>query len=197
MKENTHNPAKRGIGIASFYHGIRFHRFRRALFEFTSAGIDVTPDGHAVRVLVSSTEFGQGTNTILTQVPRETLGLDYWGVTMVYNDTNIVPKYGPTVASRTAMVIGRIVERSCLQLIAMLREQAGLGEDFSSDEFFAACERLRSTRGEVVSLCRYEAPPGIFWDDQSYRGEAYPAYAWSVQVAQVAVDTITYLPIRN
>jgi CO/xanthine dehydrogenase Mo-binding subunit len=41
-------------------------------------------------------------------------------------------------------------------------------------------------------LCRYEPPPGIFWDDQTYRGEAYPAYAWSVQVAQVAVDTVTY-----
>jgi CO/xanthine dehydrogenase Mo-binding subunit len=44
----------------------------------------------------------------------------------------------------------------------------------------------------VVSLCRYEAPPNIFWDDQKYRGEAYPAYAWSIHVAQVAVDTVTY-----
>ncbi len=61
-----------------------------------------------------------------------------------------------------------------------------------ASEFFAACERLRAKNGEVVSLCRYEAPPGIFWDDQKYRGEAYPAYAWSVHVAQVAVDTVTY-----
>ena len=44
----------------------------------------------------------------------------------------------------------------------------------------------------MVSLCRYEAPPDIYWDDQTYRGEAYRAYAWSVQVAQVAVDTVTY-----
>jgi CO/xanthine dehydrogenase Mo-binding subunit len=50
----------------------------------------------------------------------------------------------------------------------------------------------RSAHGEVKSLCRYEAPPNIFWDDQKYRGEAYPAYAWSIQVAQVAVDTVTY-----
>jgi len=41
-------------------------------------------------------------------------------------------------------------------------------------------------------LCRYEPPPNIYWDDQKYRGEAYPAYAWSVHVAQVAIDTITY-----
>ena len=120
--------------------------------------------------------------------------MDYQNVTMASPDFVLsFPNGGPTVASRTAAVIGRIVERSCLQLIAMLREQASsLGEDFSTDEFFTACERLRSTHGDVVSLCRYEAPPGIFWDDQTYRGEAYPAYAWSVQVAQVAVDTITY-----
>jgi CO/xanthine dehydrogenase Mo-binding subunit len=47
-------------------------------------------------------------------------------------------------------------------------------------------------KGEVVSMVRYEAPPGIFWDDETYHGEAYGSYAWSVQIAQVAVDTATY-----
>ena len=74
----------------------------------------------------------------------------------------------------------------------MLRADAGLGASFSREEFFAACERYRAAQGKVVSLVRYEAPPGIFWDDQKYRGEAYPAYAWSVHIAQVAVDTVTY-----
>jgi CO/xanthine dehydrogenase Mo-binding subunit len=107
-------------------------------------------------------------------------------------DTSIVPNSGPTVASRTSMVVGRLIERAGRQLVAMLREHAGLDEHFTNEEFFAACERYRAAQGEVVSLCRYEAPPNIFWDDQKYRGEAYPAYAWSVQVAQVAVDTVTY-----
>jgi CO/xanthine dehydrogenase Mo-binding subunit len=107
-------------------------------------------------------------------------------------DTSIVPNSGPTVASRTSMVVGRLIERASQQLVAMLRERAGLGEHFTGEDFFAACERLRAAGGEVRSLCRYEAPPNIFWDDQKYRGEAYPAFAWSVQVAQVAVDTVTY-----
>jgi CO/xanthine dehydrogenase Mo-binding subunit len=107
-------------------------------------------------------------------------------------DTSIVPNSGPTVASRTSMVVGRLIERASVQLIAMLRENAGLGESYSREEFFAACEGYRNAHGEVVSLVRYEAPPGIFWDDQKYRGEAYPAFAWSIHVAQVAVDTVTY-----
>ncbi len=189
-RENAANPVKRGMGIAAFYHGSGFtgsgERYLNSL-----AGVDVTPEG-IVRVLVSSTEFGQGTNTVLTQIVAETLGLDYGDVMMAPADTGIVPNSGPTVASRTAMVVGKLVERASHQLAEMLRENAGLPMQFSSKEFFAACERYRAEVGQVVSFCRYEAPPNIFWDDQKYRGEAYPAFAWSVQVAQVAVDTVTY-----
>ena len=68
-------PIKRGMGIAAFYHGSGFtgsgERYLNSL-----AGLDVTPEGK-VRVLVSSTEFGQGTNTILTQIAAEAIGIDY------------------------------------------------------------------------------------------------------------------------
>ncbi len=189
-EENPGNAVKRGMGIAAFYHGSGFtgsgERYLNSL-----AGVDVTPEGK-VRVLVSNTEFGQGTNTILTQISAEAIGVGYDDVMMAPADTGIVPNSGPTVASRTSMVVGRLIERAGMQLVEMLREQAGLGEHFTREEFFAACERLRAAQGEVRSLCRYEAPPNVFWDDQKYRGEAYPAYAWSIQVAQVAVDTVTY-----
>ncbi len=188
-KENAASPVKRGMGIAAFYHGSGFtgsgERYLNSL-----AGVDVIDD--KVRVLVSSTEFGQGTNTILTQIAAEAIGLDYEDVVMAPPDTGIVPNSGPTVASRTSMVVGRLIERASRQLVAQLQESAGLPQSFTPQEFFAACERYRAKNGEVVSLCRYEAPPNIFWDDQKYRGEAYPAYAWSIHVAQVAVDTVTY-----
>ncbi|MGH9598458.1 MAG: xanthine dehydrogenase family protein molybdopterin-binding subunit, partial [Terracidiphilus sp.] len=161
------------------------------LYLDSLAGVDVTPEGQ-VRVLVSNTEFGQGTNTVLTQIASEALGVDYNDLAMAPADTGVVPNSGPTVASRTVMVVGRLIERAGSQLIAMLREHAGLANPHTRDEFFAACERYRAAHGKVESLCRYEAPPGVHWDDQNYRGEAYPAYAWAIQVAQVAVDTVTY-----
>lgn len=189
-RENLDNPVKRGMGIAAFYHGSGFTGSGEEYLN-SLAGIDVTPQGIA-RVLVSNTEFGQGTNTILTQVAAEALGIDYGDVTMAAPDTGLVPNSGPTVASRTSMVVGRLIERAGRQLIALLRVHASLSESYTRDEFFAACERYRAQKGEVVSLCRYEPPPGIHWDDKTYRGEAYGAYAWAVYVAQVAVDTITY-----
>jgi len=188
-RENMTSPVKRGMGIAAFYHGSGFtgsgERYLSSL-----AGVDVLEG--KVRVLVSSTEFGQGTNTVLTQIAAETLGLAYDDVAMAPPDTGMVPNSGPTVASRTSMVVGKLIERACLQLIETLKAQAGLGENFSRGEFFAACEKLRAAQHEAKSLVRYEAPPHIFWDDQKYRGEAYPAYAWAIHVAQVAVDTATY-----
>jgi CO/xanthine dehydrogenase Mo-binding subunit len=189
-KENKTSPVKRGLGIAAFYHGSGFTGSGERNLN-SLAGIDVTDDDK-VRVLVSSTEFGQGTNTVLTQIAAEAIGIDYEDVMMAPPDTGIVPNSGPTVASRTSMVVGRLIERACLQLVTLLREESGLAETFSRQDFFSACERYRSAKGDVVSLCRYEAPPNIFWDDQKYRGEAYPAYAWSIHVAQVAVDTVTY-----
>ncbi len=188
--ENRTNPVKRGLGIAAFYHGSGFTGSGEVYLN-SLAGVDVTPEGK-VRVLVSNTEFGQGTNTILTQVAAESLGVDYADVLMAAPDTGIVPNSGPTVASRTSMVVGRIIERACSQLLDMLREQAGLGPGYTQEEFLAACERWRAQHGQVASFCRYEAPPNIYWDDQKYHGEAYGAYAWAIYVAQVAVDTITY-----
>jgi len=189
-RENQTGAVKRGMGIAAFYHGSGFTGSGEVILN-SLAGVDVTSEDR-VRVLVSNTEFGQGTNTILTQVAAEALGIEYDRVTMAPADTGQVPNSGPTVASRTSMVVGRLIERAGLQLVSMLREHAGLGEKYTTEEFFAACAQYRKTKGEVLSKCRYEPPPGIKWDDEVYHGEAYGAYAWAVYVAQVAVDTVTY-----
>ncbi|MGA2218368.1 MAG: xanthine dehydrogenase family protein molybdopterin-binding subunit [Terracidiphilus sp.] len=188
--ENPSSPIKRGLGIAAFFHGSGFtgsgERYLNSL-----AGLDVTPEGK-LRVLVANTEFGQGTNTVLSQIAAEATGLGYDDVVMAPPDTGIVPNSGPTVASRTTMVVGHLIERAGQQLLAMLRDHAQLGAHYTREEFFSACDRYRAAHGKVESLCRYEAPPNIYWDDKTYHGEAYPAYVWSVQIAQVAVDTVTY-----
>jgi CO/xanthine dehydrogenase Mo-binding subunit len=188
--ENQKRPVKRGLGIAAFYHGSGFTGSGERILN-SLAGMEVTPEGQ-VRVLVSNTEFGQGTNTVLTQIAAEALGIDYDDILMAPSDTGIVPNSGPTVASRTVMVVGRLIERAGAQLLKMLHDDAGLNESHSRQDFFASCERYREANGKVVSLVRYEAPPGIFWDDETYHGEAYPSYAWSIHLAQVAVDTVTY-----
>ena len=154
---------------------------------------DGDTDGKStVRVLVSSTEFGQGTNTVLCQIAAEALDLPYDDVRIASPDTSQVPNSGPTVASRTAMVVGNLVRSAALGIRQILTASGLLNTSYSREEFRAACRRHIAEHGELKSYARYDAPAGVFWDDQKYRGEAYAAFAWAVYIAEVAVDLSTY-----
>jgi CO/xanthine dehydrogenase Mo-binding subunit len=154
------------------------------------AGLEALADGR-VRILVSSTEIGQGTNTILSQIVAETLGLDYDQIEIARPDTSNVPNSGPTVASRTCMVVGKLLESAAIGLKQTLVKAGLLAEKYSAAEFAAACSRYIGEFGPLKSFSQYEAPPGIYWDDDAYRGDAYGAFAWAVYVADVSVDTVT------
>src|SRR6185312_10388401 len=97
-----------------------------------------TPDGH-VRVLAASTEIGQGTNTIFAQIAAEALGLDYDLIEVSQPDTANVPNSGPTVASRTCMIVGKLVESAVLGVKQTLVGSGLLKEQFTRPEFQAAC----------------------------------------------------------
>ncbi len=188
--QNPTSAKKKGIGMAAFLHGAGFtgsgERYLNAL-----VGLEATAAG-GLRVLVSSTEFGQGTNTILCQIAAETLGLEYDDVSMAPVDTSVSPNSGPTVASRTAMIIGKILQAAALKMRHTLIDSGLLETSGGREQFLAACQAYRKQFGELQSFSRYEAAPNIFWDDERYTGEAYPAYAWAVYVAEVTVDTTTY-----
>jgi CO/xanthine dehydrogenase Mo-binding subunit len=178
------------VGIAAFFHGAGFtgsgERYLNSI-----VGVEACADG-SVRVLVSSTEFGQGTNTVLCQIAAEALALPYELVSIAQPDTGEVPNSGPTVASRTVMVVGKLVQSAAAGLKQTLAAAELLGDSYSGDEFRQACRKYVAEHGALRSLAQYQAPENIFWDDQKYRGEAYAAYAWAVYVAEVAVDLNTY-----
>jgi CO/xanthine dehydrogenase Mo-binding subunit len=188
-EHNLTSTHKKGIGMAAFLHGAGFtgsgERYLNAL-----VGVEAAAGG--VRVLVSSTEFGQGTNTILCQIAAETLGLEYDDVSIAPVDTSTSPNSGPTVASRTAMIIGKILQTAALKMRQTLIDSGLLEPSAGREQFLAACQAYRKQFGELQSFSRYEAAPNIFWNDELYSGEAYGAYAWAVYVAEVTVDTSTY-----
>ena len=188
--QNQVGTSRKGIGIASFLHGAGFTGSGERYLS-SVVGVEGCADG-SIRVLVSSTEFGQGTNTVLSQIAAETLGLPYESVSMAQPDTQEVPNSGPTVASRTAMVVGKLVHSAAQGMAQTLISSNLLREGYSADEFRAACRQYVAAHGQFRCWSRYDPPTDIFWDDQAYRGEAYAAYAWAVYVAEVTVDLTTY-----
>jgi CO/xanthine dehydrogenase Mo-binding subunit len=189
-KENAVGTHRRGMGIAAFLHGAGFTGSGERYLS-SVVGVEACSDGR-VRVLVSSTEFGQGTKTVLCQIAAETLGLRYKDVEIAPADTKEVPNSGPTVASRTVMVVGKLVQSAALGIKQTLVRGGLLGARYSPEEFRAACRKQVAARGPFHSWARYEAPSEVFWDDEKYRGEAYAAFAWAVYVAEVTVDLTTY-----
>jgi len=189
-RQNAGGKIRKGIGIAAFFHGAGFTGSGERHLS-SVVGVEALIDG-SVRVLVSSAEFGQGTNTVLCQIAAETLRLPYEVVGIAQPDTSAVPNSGPTVASRTAMIVGNLVQSAARGLKQTLIGSGALSEGYSPEDFRSACRDHIGKHGQLKSYSRYDAPPEIFWDDQKYRGDAYAAFAWAVYIAQVSVDLTTY-----
>jgi CO/xanthine dehydrogenase Mo-binding subunit len=154
-------------------------------------GAEATSEGR-VRILAASTEIGQGTNTIFSQIAAESLGIDLELIEVTQPDTRTVPNSGPTVASRTSMVVGKLVESAVLGLKQTLIGSGLLAEGFTQADFIDACKNYIAKFGPLTSFSKYQPPPNVQWDDEKYQGDAYGAYAWAVYVAEVTVDTLTY-----
>jgi CO/xanthine dehydrogenase Mo-binding subunit len=179
---------RRGLGLACFHHGAGFTGSGEVML---GSRLDVAglPDGR-VEVRSANIEMGQGTLTVFTQIAAARLGLDPSMIAIAEADTGRVPNSGPTVASRTAMVVGRLVEEACDEL----RVRLGLGPEADGNSLTKALVRWHGERpgAEIVGRALYEPPPGVRWDDDTYTGDAYAAYGWAAYVAEVEVDLRTY-----
>ena len=166
--------SRRGIGLSLFFHGSGFTGGGEVKLA-SKASLALTDRG--ARILVGSTEIGQGTRTMHAQIVADALGVPYDCIDVNAVDTGQVPDSGPTVASRTCMVVGRILQR-CAEEMRMR-----LGR-------LTPREYLR-THGPLVITKEYERPGGMSWDDTSYQGDAYGSYGWGCDVVELEVDRDT------
>ncbi len=179
---------RRGIGLATFFHGAGFTGSGEVFLD-SEVHVAGLPDGR-VEVRTANVEMGQGALTVFTQLVVDRLAVAPESVVIAPVDTSIVPNSGPTVASRTAMVVGGLVERACDDLM----ETVGVGADEGGGALAAAIRAWHAAHPgeELLGRARYRQPEHIEWDEESYRGDAYGAYAWGAYVADVEVDLRTF-----
>ena len=159
--------ARRGRGLSLVFHGSGFTGSGEKKLQGTIA-LEALADG-TFRVLTASTEIGQGTRTIFCQLAADALGVPLERVSLAPQDTSLVPDSGPTVASRTAMIVGRLVQEAATEIQ----------------------QRLQRERPPIRVEKSYIQPESIHWDETTYRGDAYPVYAWACTIADVDVDLTT------
>ncbi len=174
-KRREYKGSNRSIGLSLFYHGAGFTGAGERNLK-SKARLELTPTG--VRIATGSTEIGQGTRTMHAQIVTDALGIPYEDVEVAQPDTSRVADSGPTVASRTCMVVGKILEECAHEM----RDRLG---GLSPAEYHAR-------NGPFTVERTYEPPDWIQWDDQAYRGDAYATYGWGCDVAELDVDPDTF-----
>src|SRR5574338_233353 len=167
-----------GIGLALAWHGAGFTGSGEVQLA-SVASLELTDAGR-IRILTASTEMGQGTKTIFPQLVADALGAEYEKVEIAPYDTSLVPDAGPSVASRTAMVVGGLLIKAAGKL--RLQVEGRTGRPFA--------ESYREV-GPMRVDEQFEPYPGVAFDDETYTGDAYPAYGWACAVARVDVDLDT------
>lgn len=158
----------RGIGMSFILHGCGFTgdgeqriiKSRVALKKHRDDGVEI---------LCAAVDFGQGPQTTFRTVVAEVLGIEPEAVIFNYPDTDFVPDSGPTVASRTIMIVGYLLQKAAEELKSI----------------WVSGEEQRVERN-------YQMPPGMSWDQKRLRGDSYATYGWGVNVCEVELDPLTW-----
>ena len=173
-----------GIGIALGWHGAGFTGSGE-VYLASVASVELTADGR-IRVLTANTEMGQGTKTVFPQMVANELNVPVDWVEYAPQDTAEVMDSGPTVASRTVMVVGGLV------ILAARKLKAAVEARSDGVPFHEAFRDDARANGATRIDQQFEAYPGVTFDDATYSGDAYPAFGWAAAVASVDVDLDTY-----
>jgi len=160
--------SSKGIGFSLFNHGGAFTGNGEK--EIINARIKVRKlKDNRVEIYVSNVEMGQGLLTTFSKIAAHTLEIPIENIIFMQQDTELVPDSGPTVASRSILIVGTLVGKAS----AKLKKQWVDGE-------------------EITVWQEYEAPKDVIpWNQETLQGDAYPAYSWGVNVVEVEFDKIT------
>jgi len=170
---------RRGIGLSLYFHGGGFTGAGEERIA-AKVGVRFAPEG-VVEILTSNVEMGQGASTVLCMIAGQALGIDPVHVRHVMPDTSVVPDSGPTVASRTTMIVGKILVAACRRMAAQL----------PSGRFMETARRWVAAGKELAGEAEYTPPEGQHWDEENYQGDAYKAYSWGADVVEIEIDPAT------
>ncbi|MCK9996404.1 MAG: xanthine dehydrogenase family protein [Candidatus Krumholzibacteria bacterium] len=157
----------RGIGQALVLHGAGFTGSAERDVIRSTVKLE-RDDAGRVTILVSNVEMGQGLQTTMRKIVARVLDLTLDEIDFPDPDTDRVPDSGPTVASRSIMIVGKLVERAAEDL-----------------------KRRRDEPGTISAVQHYRQPSHIQWDNETLTGDAYPDYSWGGVAVQVAIDPLT------
>ncbi len=204
-------PFGRGIGVGSggFVSGAGYPIYR-SQFPHSNAILRILEDGEGATLMIAAAEIGQGSETVLTQVATEALGLAYGDVTMAECDSSIAPIDLGSYSSRVTLMAGNAVKMAAdavnAKLYPIVARELGcqpnaltsggrrifvtaaphLGMDFAE-----AARRFFAANGPLVGTGYYEPPPDLGGKFKGATVGTSPAFSFGSSVCEVEVDPET------
>ncbi|WP_320127534.1 xanthine dehydrogenase family protein molybdopterin-binding subunit [uncultured Sphaerochaeta sp.] len=159
---------RRGMGLSLIFHGAGFTGSGERDHIKAVAKLRKYADGK-IEILASNTDIGQGIKTTFAKIVANELNVPLDRIIAEDPDTDRVPDSGPTVASRSLMIVGELLRRASIKLMTIWKD----GEEQEVEEHFKEPDFV------------------IPFDLETFKGDAYPTYAWAITVVEIEIDTLT------
>lgn len=175
---------KMGVGFSLFFHGAGFTGSGEVIMK-SKAGLKLLKNGN-IKILAASTELGQGVFTIFPQIVSKCLNIPYKYIEVEKLNTSKVPNSGPTVASRSTMVVGELL----INAAEKLKKEIGTYKTYKEYKNKVLNYFKYNKIDEFCSI--FKNPKDYSWDEHSFVGDAYSDYAWAGYLTIIEIDLISY-----
>ncbi|MEI5679229.1 MULTISPECIES: molybdopterin-dependent oxidoreductase [unclassified Mesorhizobium] len=187
---------KRGVGVASCWYGCG----NTSLPNPSTIKIGISPAGKVV-LHQGAVDIGQGSNTVISQIAADALGVPLSLIVLRSADTAITPDAGKTSASRQTFVSGKAAEKSGRSLREKILRFANVSER-ATLQFDGATLVIRegeATRRIDLAGLAVDADGFVFGAQETYdpptlpldekgQGTPYAQYGYGAQIAELEVD---------
>ncbi len=165
---SQHSLNRRGMGFACGWKNVGYSL---GFPEQSTAVAELYGEAEIERAVIKTgvAEVGQGVLTVVAQVAADTLEVPVERVTVVNDDTSVVPNAGSSSASRQTLMTGRAVREACL----------------------AALQAWRDEERPAVARYQFIPRPTTSFDPETGECDPHLSYAYGAHVAEVEVDMET------
>ncbi len=189
---------RRGVGVACLWYGFG----NTASANPSTIRVTLKADGTLV-LFQGAVDIGQGSDTVITQICADALGLAMSDLSLVRGDTDLTADAGKTSASRQTYVSGRAAQLAGVALRGEILRLANAGDD-ATLALEGTALRVGVGGGEAareIDLATLPAdaegvvlsgegtfdPPTSPLDENG-QGVPYSCYGFAAQMAEVEVD---------
>ncbi|MGL4324479.1 MAG: molybdopterin-dependent oxidoreductase, partial [Beijerinckiaceae bacterium] len=187
---------RRGVGVAGMWYGCG----NTSLANPSTIRAGIRDNGRIV-LHQGAVDIGQGSNTVITQIFAEALGVTISSIDLVSADTDLTPDCGKTSASRQTFVTGKAAELAGRALRAKILRQANAGDDArvvmgsghvlvqdsGAERRIDLAALARDKNGYVLAVEATFDPPTTPLNVNG-QGNPYAVYGFGAHMAELLVD---------